>query len=77
MNSKMSQLVAGLLALHEESEHAAEMDAGFDGGEFSGPAHSEMLEEAERALCSKFGVPYEDAKDALFAHCSTMELASF
>lgn len=31
-------------ALMAQQDYAAEMDAGFDGGEFSGPAHDDMLQ---------------------------------
>lgn len=38
----------------------SDMDAGFDAGEFSGPAHSEMEEEALRMIAHENNIPLED-----------------
>jgi len=44
----------------------AEMDAGFDGGEWSGPAHAEMEQEALEKLAARSGVKFIDLYNALF-----------
>ena len=41
----------------EASAEAADADAGFDAGEFSGPAHAEMLERQLDQIAESFGFP--------------------
>lgn len=55
-------------AIEIMNSHAlgAEMDAGFDGGEWSGPAHADMEEEALQALAARAGVKFVDLYNALF-----------
>ena len=45
----------------------AEMDAGFDAGEWSGPAHDEMEYEALQKLAAKNGVRFTDLMQAITA----------
>lgn len=37
-----------------DTQYAAHMDAGFDAGEWSGPAHMEMLDERTEEILSRF-----------------------
>lgn len=48
--------VERIMAAHEE---AAGFDAGFDGGEFSGPAHSRMEQREIDECCKKHGLDHE------------------
>ncbi len=43
----------------EQSEMAADADAGFDAGEFSGPAHGKMLEQKLTELAKQNYFTYE------------------
>ena len=43
-----------------DHEHGASMDAGFDAGEFSGPAHWRAIEKEIRALASERGFSFEE-----------------
>lgn len=46
--TRMNKEIAKLI---RESGYAAKLDAGFDAGEFSGPAHARMLDESiQKAL---------------------------
>lgn len=47
---------------HAEGAHA---DAGFDAGEFSGPAHSEMEHKEVSALAEAHGFTFEDVMSEL------------
>ena len=55
MSKTIREVALEALKIHEEHARAAEMDAGFDGGEFSGPAHSEMAFEAVEELAIRYG----------------------
>lgn len=52
-------------AIHAAHDEGAEMDAGFDGGEFSGPAHGRAVEQEVRELCKKYRVDYEAVENEL------------
>lgn len=53
----------------ESHQKAIELDAGFDGGEFSGPAHEHMLLDDEDRIASyvakRFGIDEDDLNEAL------------
>jgi hypothetical protein len=51
------------LEILEAHERAADADAGFDAGEFSGPAHVRMADEEITILAEKNGFTYEDVRD--------------
>jgi hypothetical protein len=51
----LSQLASALMRAAEASHVAADHDAGFDGGEFSRPAHATMLESVIAQLCATEG----------------------
>jgi hypothetical protein len=49
-NDWLSQTASDIFRIRKDHDEAAAWDAGFDGGEFSGPAHADMeIEEVERA----------------------------
>lgn len=54
----------------------AELDAGFDGGEFSGPAHDSMLEDALRELAARYDVDFDDLWCAVTAGDMTQDEAA-
>lgn len=58
MNIREAALKA--IDIYNEHQEGARLDAGFDGGEFSGPAHDRMAEKEVREMCKKEGVPYEE-----------------
>jgi hypothetical protein len=58
------QVVAEMaIQIQEDHAYGAEADAGFDGGEFSGPAHMEMETEAIGSLASRNGFTYDQVMD--------------
>lgn len=59
------ELIAAWDYASEMSEHAAEMDAGFDAGEFSGPAHSHALKRVHLDLLRRYGFKSIEAAIAL------------
>ena len=44
-----------VLEIYNQHEEAAEWDAGFDAGEFSGPAHADMAERQAQDLMESLG----------------------
>lgn len=48
-------MLAEAHAAEEDREEAREADAGFDGGEFSGPAHHEALMREFAEIAAKYG----------------------
>lgn len=59
----------------QSSVIATEADAGFDGGEFSGPAHGDMLKERLTELAEKFGYTFEQLEGEMYARaCEEMQL---
>lgn len=50
---------------YTDSEFAAEADAGFDAGEFSGPAHNRMLEEKLESIAAKHSVQLGEIETAM------------
>ena len=58
--TEVGQDALALIASHEEGREA---DAGFDAGEFSGPAHDRNLEKAMTALAVKNGFTYDQVQD--------------
>ena len=58
--TEVGQDALALIASHEEGREA---DAGFDAGEFSGPAHDRSLEKAMTALAEKSGFTYDQVQD--------------
>lgn len=51
-------------AIMNAHAEAAEADAGFDGGEFSGPAHHRAEEREITKLAEQHGYTYEEVMDA-------------
>ena len=70
--SLLSELYSATMDnLHADSAEAEYYDAKFDGGEFSGPAHADMLEKCTTeidahftALGAMFGISLADISDA-------------
>lgn len=58
-----------IAAIHEESAYAAEMDAGFDAGEFSKPWHAENAQEkcdaAVASLAEEHSLPISELEAAI------------
>lgn len=48
------------LDIYEEHDESLQFDAGFDGGEFSGPAHAEMASKRVAELAAEHGYTYDD-----------------
>lgn len=61
-----------LEGVYAASQEAAHVGTGFDGGEFSGPAHARMAEtEARRTVTLFAGVTFDEAYDELLRHAKT------
>lgn len=56
---RIEQIVAEAMKIVEAHSIGAEMDAGFDGGEFSGPAHCEMEVDDLAELAKIHGLSYD------------------
>jgi len=63
--SRVQRVADKAKAIHIAHEEGAYMDAGFDAGEFSGPAHECMAEKEVRELCALNGVEYEEVENEL------------
>jgi hypothetical protein len=50
------------IEIYNQHAEGAEMDAGFDGGEWSGPAHQRMAEKAVQTLCEIHNVDFDDVQ---------------
>lgn len=72
----MSDMRAAVRAFHRlmrlitaQHEEASRLDAGFDGGEFSGPAHARMYEDDEDRIAAlvakRFGFEYDELNEAI------------
>jgi hypothetical protein len=55
MNDRERACALQAIKLYADSYEAAEMDAGFDAGEFSGPAHDRLLERRINDLAYEYG----------------------
>lgn len=53
------------LEIMQAHEEGADMDAGFDGGEFSGPAHARMAQKEIAELATACGFTYEEVDDEM------------
>lgn len=51
----------------DASHEAEDADAGFDGGEFSGPAHARMLARTLERIGAKYGFSLEQVEDIMAA----------
>ena len=60
MKSKFEDVLQDVEEAESLSETAEALDAGFDGGEFSGPAHEERLDREVDAICEKHGWRLEE-----------------
>lgn len=58
-------VVEEAIRLMNDYAYAAEADAGFDGGEFSGPANARSLERALAKLADRHGVTVDDVREAV------------
>src|SRR4051812_11944034 len=65
MNNNLSRCVTELRALAGMHSEAAEYDAGFDAGEFSGPAHAEMEAREALAILKKYGFTWRSLAEEL------------
>lgn len=57
-------------AIMEAHAKGADADAGFDGGEFSGPAHAEDEEEELAVLAAEYGITYHKLMADLADACA-------
>jgi hypothetical protein len=56
----------------------AELDAGFDAGEFSGPAHESMLDSELRELAARYDVDLDELRSAvLYTEMTEDEVAAW
>jgi len=62
----LQEVVKVCQQLSEESDIAASMDAGFDAGEFSGPAHAEMLETKIEQVAKENGFTTDEVYIEMF-----------
>lgn len=53
------------LKIMQAHEEGADMDAGFDGGEFSGPAHADMAQREIAELAKSHGFTPEEIEDEM------------
>lgn len=74
----LDETVDAALALEIQEAHSegADMDAGFDGGEFSGPAHSRMEEQEIKTLAEESGFTYDEVMAAIMDRINRAELDS-
>ena len=63
------------LEIMEAHEIGAEMDAGFDAGEWSGPAHGRMEEQEIAELAATFGFTYDQVMDEIITQCNQRDAA--
>lgn len=56
----LKECANGFIALDQKYMEAAGYDAGFDGGEFSGPAADHACEAAQRKLAEEYGLGFEE-----------------
>lgn len=61
----LTDAIDDALEIQRTHEAAAAADAGFDAGEWSGPAHAQMIETALDDLCERHGVSREALDTAL------------
>jgi len=64
-DDSLDAVVRRTMEIIEAHEFAAEMDAGFDGGEFSGPAHAKMERREIEELAKSRGYTYEQVMERL------------
>lgn len=57
------------IQIHQAHDEAASADAGFDAGEFSGPAHGRMADEEIKALAEENGFTYEQVNQEIERIC--------
>ena len=81
VSDALSRAASAVKAIREGQALGAEMDAGFDAGEFSGPAHSDMEQVETRAAVARFGFsPAEFNRELAarttprFAHFSNLQV---
>ena len=55
LTDALSRAASAVKAIRKSHALAAEMDAGFDAGEFSGPAHGDMEQAETVAAVARFG----------------------
>ena len=55
----LGEVITEAEAIMYAHNEGAEMDAGFDAGEFSGPAHDDMMEKEITELASANGFTYD------------------
>lgn len=60
--SEVAEMANEIYAQHEE---IADIDAGFDGGEFSGPAHDRMAEREVEQMAQKEGYTLDQVADEM------------
>jgi prophage maintenance system killer protein len=60
-NDDLSRALSEINRMTRIQDEAREMDAGFDGGEWSGPAHDDILDSECDRIAKKYGFEnYED-----------------
>lgn len=69
----IAQIVDQAIEIWNSYAIAAEADAGFDGGEFSGPANEDAEERALRQLAEKNGYSFEDLQTAMMERMNSGE----
>jgi hypothetical protein len=67
MNTK--QIVEQAFKIVERHNLAAEMDAGFDAGEWSGPAHDAMEMDALADLANQHGLTFDQLDTMMMEYC--------
>jgi len=58
---RLAAAVAALEEMYAAHDEAAHYDAGFDAGEFSGPAHGQMVAREEVEIAARYRIPFADA----------------
>ena len=60
-NDVLSRAASEIWKLSRDHDEAAEFDAGFDAGEWSGPAHADAEEREQEAIAHKYGYKHASA----------------
>lgn len=60
MEARMKDALAEVEAFAVRQDEGRDLDAGFDGGEFSGPAHDDIFERGVEAIAQRHGVPAKE-----------------
>lgn len=64
-DDKLELIAHRAIAIYAKHDEAADWDAGFDAGEFSGPAHATAADREVEELAKKYGLTFEEVTDEI------------